>query len=74
MVLDALPAAERAKARRRKMPDWTPPMLATLTEDRFSDPSCIFELKFHGVRCLAFVRRGRVRLLTRRIVLPSFRA
>jgi bifunctional non-homologous end joining protein LigD len=65
LVLDALPAAERGKARRRRMPNWTPPMLATLTEDRFSDPNWIFERKFDGVRCLAFVRRSTVRLLTR---------
>ncbi len=63
--LDQLPAEERRKARRAAMPDWTPPMLATLTEARFSDPSWIFERKFDGIRCLAFVRRGRVRLLTR---------
>jgi DNA ligase D-like protein (predicted ligase) len=47
------------------MPDWTPPMLATLTEERFSDPGWIFERKFDGIRCLAFVRRGKVQLLTR---------
>jgi DNA ligase D-like protein (predicted ligase) len=64
-LLDDLPATERAKARRRTMPEWTPPMLATLSEERFSDPNWIFERKFDGVRCLAFVRRGRVRLLTR---------
>ena len=64
-LLDDLPATERAKARRRAMPEWSPPMLATLSEERFSDPNWIFERKFDGVRCLAFVRRGRVRLLTR---------
>jgi DNA ligase D-like protein (predicted ligase) len=63
--LDELPAGERAKARRAAMPEWTPPMLATLTEERFSDPEWIFERKFDGIRCLAFVRRGKVRLLTR---------
>jgi DNA ligase D-like protein (predicted ligase) len=64
-ILDVLPATERAKARRAAMPEWTPPMLATLTEERFSDPNWIFERKFDGIRCLAFVRRGKVRLLTR---------
>lgn len=40
-------------------------MLATLTDDRFSDPRWIFEPKFDGVRCLVF-RDGRgVRLLSR---------
>lgn len=64
-LLDELPSDERRKARRASMPDWTAPMLATLTEERFSDPDWIFERKFDGIRCLAFVRRGRVRLLTR---------
>jgi bifunctional non-homologous end joining protein LigD len=64
-LLDDLPATERAKARRSSMPEWTPPMLATLTDERFSDPGWIFERKFDGIRCLAFCRRGRVTLLTR---------
>jgi bifunctional non-homologous end joining protein LigD len=64
-LLDLLPADERRKARRAALPDWTEPMLATLTEERFSDPDWIFERKFDGIRCLAFVRRGQVRLLTR---------
>ncbi len=40
-------------------------MLATLTADRFSDPRWVFEPKLDGIRCLAFVRRGEVRLLSR---------
>ena len=41
-------------------------MLATLTEDRFSDPKWLFERKWDGVRCLAFrTAAGRVRLRTR---------
>ena len=41
-------------------------MLATLTDDRFSDPDWIFERKLDGVRCLARRdARGRVRLLSR---------
>jgi DNA ligase D-like protein (predicted ligase) len=64
-VLDVIPADERRKARRAAMPDWTPPMLATLTDERFSDPGWIYERKFDGIRCLAFARRGRISLLTR---------
>jgi DNA ligase D-like protein (predicted ligase) len=41
------------------------PQLATLTEDRFSDPGWIYERKLDGERCLAFVQDGEVRLLTR---------
>jgi ATP-dependent DNA ligase len=46
-------------------PDWMEPMLATLTERRFSDPGWIFERKFDGERCLVFRKGGRVRLLSR---------
>jgi bifunctional non-homologous end joining protein LigD len=40
-------------------------MLATLTDDRFSDPHWLFERKLDGERCLAFRDGGRVRLLSR---------
>ena len=46
-------------------PDWMEPMLATLTERRFSDPGWIFERKFDGERCLVFRKGGGVRLLSR---------
>jgi bifunctional non-homologous end joining protein LigD len=41
------------------------PELATLTQDRFSDPAWIFERKLDGERCLAFRSWKRVRLMTR---------
>jgi bifunctional non-homologous end joining protein LigD len=47
------------------VPGWVEPQLATLTNDRFSDPAWIFERKLDGERCLAFRRRGEVHLLTR---------
>jgi DNA ligase D-like protein (predicted ligase) len=46
------------------MPAWTAPMLATLTDERFSDPGWIFERKLDGERCLAF-KGEQVRLLSR---------
>lgn len=46
-------------------PSWTAPMLATLTEKRFSDREWIFEPKFDGQRCLAFRTGSRVRLMSR---------
>jgi DNA ligase D-like protein (predicted ligase) len=46
-------------------PSWTEPMLATLTDDRFSDPGWIFERKLDGVRCLAFKSSSGVRLMSR---------
>jgi bifunctional non-homologous end joining protein LigD len=44
---------------------WRPPMLAVLTDDRFSDPAWIFERKLDGERCLAFRRGAELRLLSR---------
>lgn len=40
-------------------------MLATLTENYFSDPEWVFEPKLDGVRCLAFKSGSRVRLMSR---------
>ena len=40
-------------------------MLATLTEDYFSDPEWVFEPKLDGVRCLAFKEGSKVRLMSR---------
>jgi bifunctional non-homologous end joining protein LigD len=47
------------------MPEWVAPMLATLTDQPFSDPDWIFERKLDGVRCLAFRNGGEVRLMSR---------
>jgi DNA ligase D-like protein (predicted ligase) len=47
------------------MPSWVEPQLATLTRDRFSSPAWIFERKLDGERCLAFIGRAGVRLLSR---------
>ena len=46
-------------------PDWLEPELATLTNDRFSDPAWVYERKFDGERCLAYRSGGSTRLLTR---------
>jgi bifunctional non-homologous end joining protein LigD len=46
-------------------PGWLDPELATLTQDRFSDPGWIFERKLDGERCLAFKSGTGVRLMTR---------
>jgi bifunctional non-homologous end joining protein LigD len=61
----ALPAASRARLRSASVPDWTNPMLATLTDLRFSDPAWLFERKLDGERCLAFARGGRITLKSR---------
>jgi DNA ligase D-like protein (predicted ligase) len=50
---------------RPDQPGWLDPELATLTQDRFSDPGWIFERKLDGERCLAFKSGRQVRLMTR---------
>lgn len=42
-----------------------PPMLATLTKKRFSNPNWIFELKYDGERALALCANGQINLLSR---------
>lgn len=64
-LLDSLPPARRSPARASRMPSWVDPMLATLTDRRFSDPEWIFEHKLDGERCLAFKQGRAVRLLSR---------
>jgi bifunctional non-homologous end joining protein LigD len=57
-MLDRLPAAAKTKLLKRAQPSWIAPMLATLTDERFSRKGWLFEPKWDGERCLAF-RRGR---------------
>jgi bifunctional non-homologous end joining protein LigD len=64
-LLDSLPDEDRALIRKQDQPEWIPPMLATLTDQRFSNPDWVFERKVDGVRGLAFRRAGSVRLLSR---------
>jgi bifunctional non-homologous end joining protein LigD len=64
-TLERLPDKLSARLRPEPVPDWIAPMMARLTEQRFSDPDWIFERKFDGVRCLAFRDGDRVRLLSR---------
>ncbi len=56
---------EREALRRGEQPEWTGPMLAKLSHERFSDPGWIFERKLDGERCLAFSSGGAVRLMSR---------
>ena len=46
-------------------PAWLDPELATLTQERFSDPAWIYERKLDGERCLAFRAGAKTRLMTR---------
>ncbi|MGK7295127.1 MAG: non-homologous end-joining DNA ligase [Candidatus Wenzhouxiangella sp. M2_3B_020] len=62
---DELTQDDREALKESSHPDWISPMLATLTDDRFSDPDWIFERKLDGERILAFRNGSNVRLLTR---------
>jgi DNA ligase D-like protein (predicted ligase) len=64
-ILAGLPPDARKRVRRTPQPGWVDPMLATLTDRRFSDPKWIFETKLDGERCLAFKQGSTVRLLSR---------
>lgn len=61
----ALHAADLEGARKGPMPERMAPMLATLTEKAFSDPNWLFEIKWDGVRALAWIRNGALRLRAR---------
>jgi bifunctional non-homologous end joining protein LigD len=64
-LLDSLPPALSSLLRAGPHPQWVEPMLATLTDQRFSSPEWIFERKLDGERCLAFRTEAGVRLLSR---------
>jgi len=56
---------ELQNARKATMPAKLSPMLATLSDRPFSDPHWLFEIKWDGVRALAFVRNGQLKLRAR---------
>lgn len=64
-LFDLLAHGAQSRLRLAPPPEWVPPMLTTLTEKPFSDLGRAFERKFDGGRCLAFRRRGKLRLLSR---------
>ena len=59
------PDPDLSAAQAAQMPDFVPPMLATLTDGAFDDPDWLFEVKWDGYRVEAVVRGGQVRLWTR---------
>jgi bifunctional non-homologous end joining protein LigD len=64
-LLEALDNTQKKRLRHYPQPEWMAPMLATLTDRRFSDNDWLFERKFDGERCLVFRKGGEVRLLSR---------
>ncbi len=62
---ESLSEKERRLLVEKEPPAWVEPMLATLTDDRFSDPDWIFERKLDGERCLTFGDGEALRLMSR---------
>jgi bifunctional non-homologous end joining protein LigD len=49
----------------KRMPTAIHPMLATSVEEPFDDPEWLFEIKWDGYRAIAFITKGKVRLVSR---------
>ncbi len=64
-VVSSLPAEQRAKVRESGWPGWFSPMLAKLTDERFSRGGWLFEPKLDGERCLVHCRDSRIELFSR---------
>jgi bifunctional non-homologous end joining protein LigD len=62
---EALSAKARGRLRYRAQPGWIAPMLATLTDRAPTGAGWIYEPKLDGVRVLAYVTGGSVRLFSR---------
>lgn len=56
-LLDQLPVQYKKLLKKKTMPTFEQPMLATLTTNYFSDKQWIYEDKLDGVRCLLFKNR-----------------
>lgn len=63
--LEALSDSQRDNLQEEKSPRWIEPMLATLTDERFSDEHWLFERKLDGERCLAYRDGASVALFSR---------
>jgi bifunctional non-homologous end joining protein LigD len=63
-----LETPDLVNAREAPMPDFVPPMLASLTEGAFDHPDWLFEIKWDGYRVQAVIRDGRARIWTRKRV------
>lgn len=64
-IFDKLSEESKAKIKEVDQPVWIEPMLATLTEDYFSDPEWIYERKLDGQRCIIFKKGNEINLYSR---------
>ena len=61
----SLPESAREKLQEKDQPEWMEPMLATLTEEYFSNSDWLYERKLDGERCLVFRNGDDIRLMSR---------
>jgi bifunctional non-homologous end joining protein LigD len=61
----AISAVSALQSRRAAMPTSIRPMLATPWEEPFDSDDWLFEIKWDGYRAVAFIRNGKVRLVSR---------
>jgi bifunctional non-homologous end joining protein LigD len=62
---EAFSVKDRGRLRYRAQPGWIPPMLATLSDQAPTGGGWVYEPKLDGVRVLAYVTGGSVRLYSR---------
>ncbi|MFP4025471.1 MAG: non-homologous end-joining DNA ligase [Thiohalospira sp.] len=65
LFLDLIPEDHKSEVKKKNQPEWVSPMLATLTDKRFSDKAWIYERKMDGERCLVFKKGEEVNLMSR---------
>ena len=65
LLLESLPPEAKKKLVKTEQPDWEEPMLATLTGQRFDDHGWAFGRKLDGVRCIAYCKGDKIRLMSR---------
>ena len=58
-------APDLSLARAERLPDFVPPMMATLTDAAFDDEDWLYEVKWDGYRVQAVVSAGTARIWTR---------
>lgn len=63
--IEKLSEKAKQKIREVEQPTWMDPMLATLTDQPFSDDAWIFERKLDGERCIAYKEGDSVKLKSR---------
>jgi bifunctional non-homologous end joining protein LigD len=64
-IFKEIPRENKARLKRAKEPGWVDPMLATLTEERFSKEGWIYEPKYDGERVLTYKNGKNVSLKSR---------